>query len=355
MIKINKHIEIVSSAKSWLSSMSQESREAIFAVLSKHYSSVEITLVNDVSDLEALVARKPDLVFLGMEFVADDRVSSVQEASTIWLSDYLDAHGIAHTGSGKMAHELGRSKPLAKKRVLDAGFKTSPFYVAGQNETVHDTHLAFPLFVKPTNRGGGRGIDSNSVVHNFDQLQSKVRSIAINLQSDSLIEEYLPGREFSVAILQDENSAELLVMPIELIAPMNERGARLLSGQVKSANSEQALVVTDTIIKSQITALAIDVFYALGARDYGRIDIRLDENNIPHFLEANLIPSLISNYGSFPKACMLNATIDYESMILRIVRLGLMRNLDIHEDTIESIALHKSVLSSFETSLNPAV
>jgi D-alanine-D-alanine ligase len=122
---------------------------------------------------------------------------------------------------------------------------------------------------------------------------------------------------------------------------------------VKSSNTEQAIEVIDKNIKTKVTTLATEVFYALGARDYGRIDIRLDAHGTPHFLEANLIPSLISGYGSFPKACMLNIDLDYESMILSIARLGLAHNMDANEEIIEPIALCNPALPSFETALEP--
>ena len=74
------------------------------------------------------------------------------------------------------------------------------------------------------------------------------------------------------------------------------------------------------------------VFDALTARDFARIDIRIDKMGEPQFLEANLIPSLINGYGSFPKACVINLDLDYESMILSIVRLALDRAPESVED-----------------------
>ena len=321
-----KHIEIVRSTKPWLSSMSRVSSDAILAVLSKHYARVGVTVVNDLADLERLVALRPDLVFLGMKFVpggpAPDRHSP-----KVWLADYLDGHGIAYTGSDQGAHELELDKQLAKQRVLAAGFSTAPFYVARQDRQLEraDLRLRFPLFIKPTDRGGGLGIDSASVANNFHELKAKVQSIAIRLGSDSLVEQYLPGREFSVAILKDEASDEYAAMPLELVAPPDRHGFRLLSGKVKAANSECVIPVTDRAVKAKVTALAMGAFEALGARDYGRIDIRLDQAGNPHFLEANLLPSLISGYGSFPKACALNMQLGYAPMILSIAKLGLAR------------------------------
>ena len=84
-------------------------------------------------------------------------------------------------------------------------------------------------------------------------------------------------------------------MPIELIAPQDKNGCRILTSKVKSSNIEKASLVYDDDVKSKVMTLALNVFLALGARDYGRIDIRLDSAGIPNFLEANLIPSLISS------------------------------------------------------------
>lgn len=347
-MRSKKYIEVVRTTVYGLSSLSQESCEAIFAVLAKHYSNVGITIINSLSDLESLVERQPDLVFLGMEFLTDPK--------RIWLSEFLDDHEIAYTGSSKRAHELGRDKSLAKQCVLNAGLNTPASYVVKQNErwAMADVRLNFPMFVKPTNRGGGVGIDENSVVHNFDQLSSKINSIASRFHADTLMEEYLPGREFSVAIMQDEHSAELLVLPIELIAPLDTNGNRLLSNKIKSANDEQALQVTDPAVKSKVTALALAVFLALGARDYGRIDIRLDKNGTPHFLEVNLIPSLISGYGSFPKACMINLGLEHEPMTMMIARLGLARKMNDPADVPEPITMADPVLSSSEIVLQAA-
>ncbi len=338
MKKIQKHIEIVRSSVVWLSSLSLESCDAIVTLLSQHYASVGVSTVNTSEDLDDLLALKPDLVFLGMKYIPTRVPSTNHGSPKIWIADFLDLHGIAHTGSGSIAHELELNKPLAKQRAQMAGLSTSKFCVIAQGEQkLFSSSLSFPVFIKPTNRGGGLGIDSNSVAHSVAQMQAKVSSIAAEHGSDSLIEEYLPGREFSVAILKDKISDTYTAMPIELIAQPDSKGICVLSEQVKSANAETAIAVADPILKAQVAKLALDVFTALGAQDYGRIDIRLDERGVPHFLEANLIPSLISGYGSFPKACVLNAGIDYQTMILTITQLGLSRSAAVLEDEVPSV------------------
>ena len=326
MAKTVARIEIISSTTRGLSSMSPRSQDAACEALSKYYTDVRITQVNDITDLENLVARKPDLAFLGMSFVTIGQDANGEDIK-VWLSGYLEGFGIPYTGSGQLAHDLERNKHLAKERVMAAGLATAAFTVIKQNSPAVESfaELKYPLFVKPTNRGGGAGIDGNSVVHNRQQLDQKIQSIAqVNL-ADSLVEHYLPGREFSVAILRRGGGKPYSVMPIELAAAPNSNGAQMLGHEMKQSNMEVVSEVSDANLRARLCDFALDVFHALGARDYGRIDIRLDARGEPHFLEANLIPSLIAGYGSFPKACLLNINLDYEPMLLRIVDLALER------------------------------
>jgi D-alanine-D-alanine ligase len=106
----------------------------------------------------------------------------------------------------------------------------------------------------------------------------------------------------------------------------------MLSRRVKNANIEQVRAVDDANVRIAVCKLARDAFEALGARDYGRIDIRMDGDGVPHFLEANLYPSLAGGYGSFPKAYELNARLEYKQMILSIAELGIARSADDTEE-----------------------
>jgi len=330
MTKIQKHIEIVRSSILSLSSLSLKSAQAIEASLKHTYSHVSITTVNSTADLEALVVRMPDLVFSGIKYVPQDPLLGFNDPNKVWLAEYLEDAGIACTGSGRFAHELELSKDLSKQRVLDSGLSTSPFYVIRMGFDAPDlSQLTYPVFVKPSDRGGGEGIDSDSVAYDKYSLMRKANQLMNEFGADTLVEQYLSGREFSVAILKDRGTLGYTVMPVELIAPKDMNGARILSSAVKSADTESFHEVDDVILRIKLETLALDVFHALGARDYGRIDIRLDSEGTPHFLEANLIPSLIDGYGNFPKACMLNAAIGYDDMLLHIVELALTRQMPV--------------------------
>jgi len=304
--------------------MNTISAMAAAEALRRHYNDVVVNVVNNKSDLDELLDRKPDLVFLGMHYLP----SEIENEGEVWLSDILSEHNICHTGSGKSAHRLAVNKQLAKQRMIETGLNTSPFQIIRRNneEVVNEGNLHFPLFVKPSNQGGGRGIDEFSVTHTVEELNSKIASIHETEDADALVEEFLDGREFSVAVIADPLSGELIAMPLELVATEDANGERMLSKAVKRSNAEVVLEVTDADEKLRLQDFAIDAFQALGARDYGRIDIRFDSHDTPHFLEANLIPSLIDGYGSFPKAYRLHLGGDHEAMIVQIVELALQSN-----------------------------
>jgi len=173
----------------------------------------------------------------------------------------------------------------------------SSFFITKSNQYVQDNlPLDFPLFIKPLYEGDSRGIDSNSLVFNFNDYQRKVCSIFKNQGTVSLVEKYLNGKEYTVAIFQDFKTDSYQVYPIELLAERNINGDRILGFLDKVADKELLLKIENKDIKNKISKLALDSFKALGAKGYGRIDIKMDEKGIPYFLEANLIPGLGTGY-----------------------------------------------------------
>jgi D-alanine-D-alanine ligase len=326
MSKVNLHIEIIRSSIKALSSLGVVSAHGLKKELSKKYSHVSIQTIDTFKDLEDLALRKPDLVFNGIKTIPSSESSS--DKGQVWVADFLEQNGIMCTGSDATSHELELDKGKSKRCIQQAGLPTSAFIVVSTTRTKNDLKhtLKYPLFVKPLDRGGGFGIDSYSVVNSLTELESKIKSLTACTETDSLVEEFLPGKEYSVAILKDTDDS-YFTMSLELIAPKNKNGDRILSERVKFEDTETFEIISDQQTKIKVEGLALKIFKALGARDYGRIDIRLNNDGEPQFLEANLIPSLLENYGNFPKACMLNNSITYSEMLQRIIDLTLKRRI----------------------------
>ena len=171
-------------------------------------------------------------------------------------------------------------------------------------------------------RGGdSRGIDSNSIVYNFPSFRKKVLDIKNKYNLPSLVETYLPGKEYSVGIFQDSISGNLRAMPVEIIIKKNINGHCILDFDVKKNDEETVIAVSDIKIFNKLCKLAKNSFKALGGKSLGRIDIKMNHLGVPHFMEANLMPGLRTGY--FYRSCMLNLNMNYDDMIFSIANTGL--------------------------------
>lgn len=321
MIIKNLYIEIVAT-KSDDDAAALKLTGGIATSLEKYFSRVEISLLESISDLQGVVDKQPDLIFVALKTLpnyAGDQLS---------VSDYLENAGVNYTGSGSIAMECERDKTKAKEMLISAGLNTSAYFIArkDQYQTGLDLPIAFPLFIKPYDLGDGSGIDDKSVVRNFAEYLNKVKHLTNEGVVDMLVEKYVSGREFTVAVMRDSETNDLMVMPIEQIPEKNAMGDGVIGHAMKSALKETATgPVEQGRIRDSVMELARATFNAVGARDYGRVDMRLDDNDTPQFLEINLIPSLVEASGNFTKAFGLNTDETYDQLLLRIVNLALER------------------------------
>ena len=278
-------------------------------ILSKAYSKVSTTEIATPECLAKLVKRKPDLVFSGVKYFEFD-------GNQIWLNDVLDLNKICYIGSNHAALDCEHNKGVAKLLAKKAGIVTADYVVIKRSDesTYKTMGIAYPVFVKPVIGGDSIGIDDLSLVFNREQLDTKIKQIFDALNCDVLVESYLVGREFSVGILEDELSSVLTAMPIEIIAPKNHRGHRLLDYDIKRLDQETVRKVKNKTLHEKLSEVGKSVFKALGGRSFGRIDIRLCARGLPHFVEANLMPGLSNGY--FYRSCSINLDMTYDEMIL---------------------------------------
>ncbi|MEM7316720.1 MAG: D-alanine--D-alanine ligase [Planctomycetota bacterium] len=278
-------------------------------------------MVEDLDDISAVVNRRPDLVVLCVKYIP-----TIEPGNKLWLAKYLQEHGIPFTGSDRETLRFDSDKAFAKRHLIERDIKTARFFLAqpGSVYRQQDLPLALPLFVKPLDAANGNGIDEYSLVHDFASYESRVAHICKAYQTSALVEDVLPGREFTVAILDDPWQSNRLIMPIEIVVPKNAKGDRVLGCVEKSNNKEELSLVEEPIL-SAVSALASQVFSELGARDFGRIDVKLNAANIPHFIEANLVPGMTPGNSYFPMASMLNRGMSYADTVLKMIEVALRR------------------------------
>lgn len=325
VVQIDRHIEVVTTETAGMKETgfgSVETCQKVCDVLKSRYTRVHFSQLQSKRELERIVASKPDLVVLCVKYIVDE-----ERNAKIWLSDYFSRYGIQHTGSGRAALEFDSDKSKAKIALMENGLATAKFFLAQPGLFVAEAHLPvpLPLFVKPLDAANGNGIDENSLVHDFAGYEAKVEEIFTAYGVVALVEEVLPGREFTVAVFDDRAQSRRQILPVEIVAPENTKGDRVLGHEAKSSNMEKLSKVEDPAFTA-VSVLASKVFSVLGARDFGRIDVKMDVHGVPHFIETNLVPGMTPGTSYFPRACDIDGTMSYESVALKIVELALSRS-----------------------------
>ena len=317
------HIEIITTPNESLKESGFGSLKACNSVLDatqKMGHSVRISTCKTKECLDNVIKRKPELVILAVKYVP------LNNEENIWLSDYFAQHRVNFTGSSRNVLEFDSNKVLAKTHLTNKGIKTAKYFIAspGQYKNESELPIAFPLFLKPLDAANGNGIDDFSYVINFTDYESKMASLFDTFNQPILVEEYLDGREFTVAIINTRDK-KLLVSAVEVIPPTSTHGLRILGAQTKKDDSEKLIEIVDDEVKSRVTALAIDAFNTLGVRDFGRIDIKTDNHGECFFMEANLVPGMTYGSSYFPEACSIAHEFSYDKVIELMLEGGLAR------------------------------
>jgi len=299
---------------------SLKSCNSVLSSITKMGHKIRLNICTTKNDLHAIVKRKPDLVVLAVKYL------SFEDENDIWLSEYFAEHKINYTGSSMQTLKFDSDKVLAKLHLKNKGIKTANHFTAipGQYKSEEELPLLFPLFLKPIDAANGNGIDDLSYVRNFADFESKVLSLHNSFKLPILAEEYLDGKEFTVAVIQ-KNNGELIVSPMEIIPLLSTNGLRILGQQAKKDDSEELKKIEDKDMIIKLIQLATDAYKGLGVRDFGRIDIKTNQKGECFFMEANLVPGMTEGSSYFPKACEIKSEFTYDTVIELMLTGGLNR------------------------------
>jgi len=268
-----------------------------------------------------------DLVFNVCERIND---SSLLEPHVAALLDILQ---VPYTGSNPFTLGLCIDKIRVKKLLAYHNIPTPDWDYAYTVDDKIRNDLEYPLIVKPANTDNSIGITNESVVVDEPGLKKQIKKIIIDLNSPALIEEYIEGDEYDVPILgSDENDLRVMPLVRSIFDRMPKGKWHIFSYDSKYGEKDfknsgitqqyPAKGVNKKLI-SLITEISLDTYNILDCHDYGRIEVRVDENDNPYVLELNPNPSI--NIGNcLPKAAEL-AGMDYGDFIEEIIRMSIKR------------------------------
>ena len=157
-------------------------------------------------------------------------------------------------------------------------------------------NLSFPLFVKPAKAGDSLGIDEHSLVYDKSELLQKCISI-LNEYGPLLVEEYIPGREFTVLVAAnvDEHSCTVF-RPVEYIFPEGKQ-FKTYALKTSELHPDSNVPCNDPELDKQLRSAGEKIFKGFNGIGYARLDFRVNDKKEIYFLEINFTCSVFYKDG----------------------------------------------------------
>ena len=264
--------------------------------------------------VEALAAgKKWDIVFNIAEGLYGDGRESVVPA-------ILDQYKIPYVFSGPVIMGLSLNKHLAKLVVAAAGVPVSPGFLITELKDLDKCNLEYPLFVKPVSEGTGKGITEKSLINTYEELKKMVKWILTVFHQPALIEEYLPGREFTVGVVGYGHEAQA-------IGGMEVMTINNLPYSVEVKENYQNYCTykpLDADIIDECKSVALGAWKALDAVDAGRVDLKADRYGKICFIEANPLAGLNPVHSDLPILARMYG-IEYQTLLEMIMEAAIRR------------------------------
>ncbi len=311
---------------------SESTIAAVADALRSHGYHVSLIEADETAYLKFL-AQRPDIVFNMAEGLRGDSRES-------HIPAILETLGIPYTGSGVMALALTLNKHVSKEVLAYHGIPTPRFLVldgadSGGNSLKEFSadagdlaSLSFPVFAKPVHEGSSMGITSTSCCTDRYALADEVGKLSVMYKQPVLVEEYLPGREFTVGIIGNRQPVRFPVMEINFDAVPDDHG-RIYSRHFKENWFDDKYYLcpapVSSYLEEQIKEIALKAYRVLGCRDFARVDLRLDKHGIPNVLEVNPLPGLAPGFSDYPRIAE-KAGWTYAELINGILECALRRS-----------------------------
>ena len=276
-----------------------------------------VTIPVDGDFLFSLERAKPDLVF-------NTYFGPATRQDQAYIASLMEFARVPFTGGGAACHFVGLSKPLSKQVLAGTGLPTSRFLVVNGNSDVarsaEAAGMGFPMIVKTPAEGEGIGLDARSVVHSRDELEAAVARTASAHGRPALVEELMPGREFTIGVLDGDPPRTLPIMEILL------DGGAIYSYEAKAGDTVAHACPAELSAEEAAVmgALAVRAGRAVGCRDYWRVDFRADPLGEPQVLEVNTLPGLQPGYSDITRMAG-PAGMTYKDLVRTILDSAMLR------------------------------
>lgn len=220
----------------------------------------------------------------------------------------LEMLGIPYTASEPLTIAITLDKPLAKLLAKANGIATAPWRV-NDGKGLH-----FPLFAKPAAEGSSMGITAASRCEDEKQLDAALARL--RKYGPVLVEEFLPGDEFTVGLVDGE------VVGVMQVVPRRKDEAFIYSLEVKRDYLNR--VDYRAADAPDVAEVGRAVWRAFGLKDVARVDVRRDRDGVASFVEVNPLPGMNPVTGDLVICARLNG-VPYEELIGRVVDSAVRR------------------------------
>ena len=290
--------------------------------------SSDIVSVSNMDGLiQVLDTRKFDLVWSALYHVTENEATiGMGDGGEDWVADILDKRRIPYIGPDAATMKTLIHK-TATHNILDkAGVPVPDHYQIEQGQPLTD--MVFPVFVKPSYESRSVGISDNSVANTPEALESQVRFIHENYDQPALVEEYLPGQEYTVLMLGNGTYQEFLP-GIVTVDPKRLGRYPILTADLRGVGATRIQAAGE--LSEKIIDATAKAMKTLNCLDHVRADMRLDSLGNVKIIEVNGIPGLKPVKSWSPQLYTLHHASekgemeDYRALIDHIVSSALAR------------------------------
>lgn len=235
----------------------------------------------------------------------------------------LDVYQIPYVFSDPLVLSLTLHKGLTKRVIRDCGIPTAHFAIVEKLSDLEQVDLGYPMFAKPVAEGTGKGIDSRSKVNSKAELENICKELLERFNQPVLVEEYLPGREFTVGVVGTGADARVLgAMEIVITAKAKESIYSYHTKENWRGVVEYSMATGD--VEKKCEEVALGAWRTLGCRDGGRIDLKMDADGIPNFIEVNPLAGINPEHSDLPMLAGKKG-INFNQLIDMIMKSALTR------------------------------